>query len=118
LFHNAAQGRVVPVELITANNVTVHAALGDDGKLRLTVINKDPYIAVNAQIATGYFYSHATALRLTAKSLSSQNGIKLAGSSVNSDGTWFPSLEEQVNQNDTGYSIYVPSASAVVVTFD
>ena len=109
LFHSAAQGRIVPVDITTASNVTVHAALGDDGKLHLTIINKDPMIGINAQIGTGSSYAQATAVRLTAKSLSSQGGVTFAGSSVNSDGTWFPSVEEQVNQNRTGYTIFVPA---------
>jgi hypothetical protein len=117
LFHTVAQGKVVPVDINTNVNVTAHAVLGNDGALRLVIINKDANQTVNAEISPGQLYGEALASRLTAPSLESQTGIIFAGSSVNADGTWSPVEQEIVNKNGSGYKIVVPAASAVVVTF-
>lgn len=117
LFHTVAQGRVVPVDINTNVNVTAHAVLGNDGSLRLVIINKDASQTVNAEITPGQLYNDALASRLIAPSLESQIGVTFAGSSVNADGTWSPIEQETVNQNGAGYQIVVPAGSAVVVTF-
>jgi len=117
LFHTVAQGKVVPVDTNTNVNVIAHAVLGNDGALRLVIINKDANQTVNAEISLGGLYGEALASRLTAPSLESQTGITFAGSSVKADGTWSPIEQETVNQNGSGYQIVVPAGSAVVVTF-
>jgi hypothetical protein len=117
LFHDVAQGRTVPVELNTTINVTAHAVLGNDGALRLVIINKDANQTVNADINPGKSYSGASASRLTAPSLDATTGITFGGNSVRADGTWTADEEEMVTQNGPGYHIVVPSASAVVITF-
>jgi hypothetical protein len=117
LFHDAAQGRIIPLDMNTAANVTAHAVLGNDGTLHLVIINKDATEACNAQINPGKSYSRAGALRLTAPSLESQNGVTFGGSAVAPDGTWSGGEEETVTQNSTGYHIVVSAASAVAITF-
>jgi hypothetical protein len=117
LFHSTAKGRIVPVDINSIVNVTTHAALADDGTLRAVIINKDENQTINAQITTGMPYSKATALRLTAQSLSSQSGITFAGDSVSSDGSWAPGVQEAVQQNGAGFQIVVPAGSAVEIIF-
>jgi hypothetical protein len=56
-------------------------------------------------------------LRTLEAKLESQIGVTFAESSVDADGTWSPSEQEIVDQNEAGYQIVVPAASAVVVTF-
>jgi hypothetical protein len=119
MFHHAAIGRLVPVQ-VTANdgaNVAAHAALGDDGQVRLTIINKEEATPVDASITLvpGIDPAQTTILRLSARSLLSQTSITLGGASVASDGSWGPrSLEAVAGGN---YTVSVPPASAALVLF-
>ena len=87
LFHTLDQGKIVPVDINTNVNVTAHAVLGNDGELRLVIINKDANQTVNAEINPREIFGEALASRLTAPSLESQTGITFGGSSVGADGT-------------------------------
>lgn len=116
LFHLAAQGRIVPVEINTDLNVTAHAALGEDGQLRIVIVNKDFGRTIDARITAGNSFKEARAMRLMAESLQAEDGITLAGSPVNEDGTWFPRAEESVASNGAAFQVVVPAASAVLVT--
>lgn len=118
LFHIAANGRVVPVELDTAGNITTHATLGEDSKLWVTIINKDTKQTVNANISIDQPFSNANAWRLTAPSLQAKDGVTFAGNSVSAEGTWSPKTVESVPQIGSNYQIIVPAGSAVVVIFD
>ncbi len=119
LFHAAGQGRMVPVEIHGSTmNVTTHAILGDDGKLRVVLINKEEGQAVTAEITTGQPYAQATAMRLIGPSLNAQTGITLGGSAVNPDGSWTPESDEPVIYNGDLFQLALPAASAVVVTFE
>ena len=116
LFHIAAKGRVVPVDVNTDLNVTAHAALGEDGQLRIVIVNKDFNQTIDCRITSADSYTEATAMRLAAESLLAEEGITLGGSPVNEDGTWFPREEEPVASNGSAFQVVVPAASAVLVT--
>jgi hypothetical protein len=119
MFHYAAVGRVVPVQVTAFNqaNVVAHAAVADDGKVRLTIINKEAATPVDASItiAPGIDPAQTTILRLTARSLLSQSPVTLGGSSVAKDGSWSPTSLEAVAGGN--YSVSVPPASAALVVF-
>lgn len=116
LFHQAARGRVVPVECQTSINVTAHAVLGDDGKLRVVVINKDLTQPVHASVAPGSPRAKAEVIRLTAPSVTSKDGVTLAGSAVGGDGTWTPQPGEQVPCVNGKFEVSLPAASAALLT--
>jgi hypothetical protein len=119
MFHHAAIGRLLPVQVTADNgaNVAAHAALGDDGQVRLTIINKEEATPVDASITLvpGMNPAQTTILRLTARSLLSQTSIMLGGSSVASDGSWGPSSLEALAGGN--YTVSVPPASAALVEF-
>ncbi len=117
LFHLAAQGRIVPVEVVAATNTTAHAALDDNGTLRALVINKDPDYAITAVIDAGKQYSQANVIRLVAPSLNAKEGITLAGNPVKSDGTWVPGVVEQIKLDGKTCQVALPAASAAMITF-
>ena len=118
LFANAGKGRVVPVEMNASVNIVAHATLGDDGKLRVTLVNKTRTQAVAAQIKLGKPYATASALRLLAPALDAKTGGTFGGRAVNPDGTWVPGAAEPVVQNGDGFIIAVPAGSAVVVILE
>ncbi|OGO16558.1 MAG: hypothetical protein A2Z02_06780 [Chloroflexi bacterium RBG_16_48_7] len=115
-FHNAARGRIVPVEYGTSANISIHAVLDTDGALRLSIINKETSQDLNAAVSGGS-YTGASAQRLSAPSIHSNTGITFAGSSVKADGTWTPGPDETIIRDGSVFRVSVPAASAVLVTF-
>ena len=90
-FRQAAQGRVIPLKLAGDGvNLTSHAVLGDDGLLRVALINKDLGKHAKVGIKLANRSDQATVMRLSAPSVDAKTGITLGGSGVASDGTWHP----------------------------
>ena len=118
LFHQAACGRVVPVECQTPINVTAHAVLGDDGKLRVVIINKDLTQSVNASVASGLPRAKVEVIRLIAPSVTSKDGVTLAGSAVSRDGTWMPRPGEHVQCVNGRFEVSLPASSAALLAIE
>ncbi len=118
MFHQAAVGRLVPVQVTGSDetDVVAHAAVAVDGKVRLTIINKGDVTPVEASITLvpGMSPAQTTVLRLSAKSLLSQT-VTLGGSAVGKDGSWSPTGLEAVAGGN--YNVSVPPASAALVVF-
>ncbi len=118
LFRQAAKGQWVPLDLTTHGlNLTTYGTVDSSGTLRITVINKDPSNAAVLTIAPGAKFKTVQSMRLTAPSVSSTDGILLAGASIASDGTWFPTKIESEPMTNESFTTDVPAASAVLVTF-
>jgi hypothetical protein len=117
MFHQAAVGRMVPVQAGTPleANVTAHAAVGDDGTVRVIIINKEASTPVDASVALdpGGTSAPAGVLRLVGNSLASQS-VSLGGSFVQDDGTWAPKSPEPV-AGGASYRVSVPPASAALL---
>ncbi|NBV53937.1 MAG: hypothetical protein EBR83_10545, partial [Verrucomicrobia bacterium] len=93
-FSRAAQGRLVATELKTDANFVTHSVLGADGKLRVTLVNKDLTKPIAASLAVGGKFAKGQVLRLTAPSIDATEGVTFAGATVNADGTWAPKTTE------------------------
>jgi hypothetical protein len=117
LFHQAAVGRAVPVDVETTPeaNVVAHATLADDGTVRVVVINKEAAAPATVVIQLG-FAGPATVMRLLAASLLARDGVTLGGTAVASDGTWSPGTPEPVTPEGGQYVVTAPAASALLVT--
>jgi len=118
LFHQAAHGRTVPIDCQTEANVTAHAVLGDDGKLRVVLINKDLTKSVDVTVAAGSPRAKAEMIRLTAPTVTSKDGVTLAGSSVAENGTWTPQPGKPVEGTNGKFAVLIPATSAALITFD
>ena len=118
-FHYAAaHGKIVPIKLKSSSNIAGHAVLRSDGKLRVVLINKDELNTATVQINTTLSYTKATAIRLTAPSVSATTGVTLGGSSVASDGAWNPSIIETVPTDGSLSRVTIPAASAIIITYE
>ena len=118
LFHLAARGQVVPVECQTLANFTAHAVLGDDRKLRVVLINKDVAQPIVASIASGSASTKAEVIRLSAPSVTSTEGVTLAGSAVAKDGTWTPQPGAPVRCVNGKFEVSLPAASAALLIIE
>jgi hypothetical protein len=95
-------------------NVTAYAVHSDSGDIWLTLVNKEASRDAHVRAACPG-KATATALRLTAPSLSSKDGVLLGGSSVSSAGKWAPAPFEHVRVTGGELEIDVPAASAAMV---
>lgn len=123
-FHQAtaAGGHVVAVRasaVSTDFNVGAHAIRGSDGKLYVALINmgaQDRTLTVDSGRAT---QQQVHVLRMTAPSVQAQNGITVAGSGINADGSWTgKQLETAPITSSTNIAtVKVPAYSAALVIF-
>ena len=96
-------------------NLTAYATRDKDGRLWITVVNKDfaHDAAIEAALPEGY--SSAVAIRLSAPSMESKDRVALAGAEVSVDGTWTPGTPEKVMVTDGTAHLLAPHASAVLL---
>jgi len=116
-FHQAAQGRIVPVECQSKAKLAAHVVLADDGKLRVVLINKDLTQSVIASINCAS-RTKAEVIRLAAPSVNATEGVTLAGVAVAKDGTWSPQASEQVPCANGRCEIIIPAVSAALITLE
>lgn len=115
LVHAAARGRIVPAEVQGTFNVTAHAALDDDGTLRVVIVNKEAGHAVAVRLAAGGAYRSAGVLRLVGPALDRGDSVTFAGAAVDGDGAWTPGPAEPVTADGAGFVLSLPAGSAGVV---
>ena len=115
-FSQAAQGRLVPTETQTTANFTAQGVLGPDGKLRVTLLNKDLTRDVTVKLALGKPYSQGDVLPLTAPSASATTDVTFGGTAVTPEGKWSPAPLRKALRLDGGDGIIVaPAASAILL---
>jgi hypothetical protein len=115
-FSQAAQGRLVPTETQTTANFTAQGVLGPDGKLRVTLLNKDLTHDVTVKLALGKPYSQGDVLPLTAPSASATTDVTFGGTAVTPEGKWSPAPLRKALRLDGGDGIIVvPAASAILL---
>ena len=115
-FRQAARGRVVTLTRSgDGANLTGHAVLGDDGSLRVALINKDLESDAKVAIHLPERSGQASVMRLRAPAIDAKNDITLGGAGVAADGTWKPKSTESIAAQDGIYPIEVPAASAALL---
>ena len=117
-FAQAGLGDLVKLTLKPGHvNLTAYATKHPDGSLWLTIVNKDLVRAADVTATLPAGLTTATALRLLAPSVTSQDHVTLAGHTVTSGGQWHPGPLEVVSIQSAGLRLSVPPASAVLVEF-
>ncbi|HET7600599.1 MAG TPA: hypothetical protein VFK09_09915 [Gemmatimonadales bacterium] len=116
LVHAAARGRMVPADVAAGSNVVAHAALDDDGTLRVALVNKESGRSVAVHVTSAGSYAAADVLRLTGESLDRGDGVAFGGAGVAGDGTWAAGAAEPVARAASGFDLTLPPASAALVT--
>ena len=119
LFHQAGVGRTLPaqVESSGAANVAAHAVLGDDGGVRVALINKDATTAADVSVTIPSLPGDGSAevMRLEAASLTARSGVTLGGASVGEDGGWTSGPLEPAARSSGAWRLHLPAASAALL---
>ncbi|HYC30964.1 MAG TPA: hypothetical protein VEB59_01685 [Gemmatimonadales bacterium] len=110
-----APGRILPLRLTAAANVAAHAVLGDDGIVRVAVINQEEARGAIVTIKGACGARRGEALMLRAPSLLSKTGVTLGEAAVGDDGTWAPAATVRLDETRGGWLLELPSASAAIV---
>ena len=92
--------------------------LGADGKLRVTLVNKDLAKPIAASITVGGEFTKGEALRLTAPSVDATSDVAFAGATVSADGTWAPTTTEALTVSAGRTTIILPPASAALLILE
>jgi hypothetical protein len=115
-------GRFLPVTVSDASgatpNVTAYAVRGDDGRVRVAVIEKDDTTAAPVSIAVkiGGCAPVATVVHLTGTSLGSAQGVAIQGASVNREGRLPRRPGDLVRVDHGTVSLDIASGSAELIT--
>jgi hypothetical protein len=116
MFAQAGRGVLVPARVDAGPaGLSAFAVRGDDGSLRICLINKDSRGAIRARIAPGRRFSTASVLRLTGPAIDATQGVTLGGAIVDDAGRWASTLRETVDQSEGDLLLDVPAASAALV---
>jgi hypothetical protein len=116
-WHEMAQagGSLVRAETQNVTGLDAYAVTGDDGRLRLALVNRGS-TPLTVAVHTSLAYKSASEVSLTAPALSSLSGTTLGGASVAADGTW-TAHPQPVTVNGSSATIPVPAYTALVVTY-
>ena len=115
-FKETSRGKILPISVKSSANVTAHATLGADGKMRVLLTNKDLTKGVVAHLATGR--AKGSVVRLLAPSADAKSGITFAGSTTGADGKWAAKTTETITASGADLTVALPAGSAAVVTLD
>jgi hypothetical protein len=113
-------GQFLPVTLTSDHNVTAYAVRGEDGRVRIAVIEKDPVggAAVPVSINVGGHNGNVAVLHLTGDALDSATGVAVQGASVDRNGHLKPGHADHVRVRGGALTLTVATGSAVVITLD
>ncbi len=115
-FKEAGRGRILPTNVKCAANVTAHATLGADGKVRVLLTNKDLSQDVVADLPTRR--RQGTVARLLPPSADAKADVTYAGGATDADGKWTPRTREPLRGDGQAIEVRLPAGSAAVVTLD
>jgi hypothetical protein len=115
-FRNGAQGTVLPCNVNAGTeNVTAYASKAADGTMYVSILNKEPQTNVAVTIQTGVSERSVTLSSLTATNLNATSGLVLQGYTLNPDGSMLTSTLQSYAVGQSGITINVPAASAMLV---
>lgn len=115
-FKYGAQGKVIPCAVqANGKNVTAYAAQGADGKLYVSIVNKEPETQVAVTLQTGASYHSVSQSPLTAASLNATDGITFEGYAMQADGTMTTSPAKSFSISQASFTVNVTAASALLL---
>lgn len=114
-FSQAAQGKFVSCQSHGTAHLVAHAARGADGKLRVTLLNKDLAHPVQVNLEIGAACTRGEVLRLTSPQVDATEGVTFAEASVTAEGRWSPRTKETLSFRAGRAEVTLPAASAALI---
>jgi hypothetical protein len=110
-------GRFLPVSLSSGRNLTAYAVRGDDGHIRIALVQKDPTTAAPVQVAltVGGRDRRASVLRLTGDALDG-TATQVQGATVDGRGLLRPDAPDTVRVSHGVLDISIAAGSAAIIT--
>jgi hypothetical protein len=117
-FAQAGVGRFVGCSIdARGKNIAAYATQPDATHVIVTIINKEPGYDAKVVIRHDSLRSQpAHVVRLSGPSLESKSGVTLGGAEVSATGAWRSARAISIASNNTGLTLDVPHASALVAT--
>jgi hypothetical protein len=115
----ASHGRLLPVVVKTPVRVHAWATLGDDGAVRVALINLDKARDTVISLGVPGRSEAATLVRMKAPSLKARDGLTLGGQTWDGSIDGLPlgtAVSEPVVYDNGDYKVPLPALEAVVVT--
>ncbi|MDO3624645.1 glycosyl hydrolase family protein [Mucilaginibacter sp. BT774] len=113
--YGAAGGVIIPVNIKNSiSNYNAYACSTTDG-YTMTIINKEQKKDISLTVNAGRTVNSINVMQLKAPAVNSTTGITFAGAAVQSDGSFSPVSQGDVQIGKSNFVIKVPAASAVVV---
>lgn len=115
-FALAGNGDLIKLNLDKSDlNLTAYATKVEQGRLWITVVNKD--LSRDAALETSLpdGYTVAEAFRLTAPSVLNKDQVTFAGAAVTESGQWSPQTPEPIQASNRKARLLVPQVSAVLL---
>ena len=122
-FDLGGHGQLVPVSFQSNTNqinLTAYGVLSEEGRLHITLINKetDRTRDANVTIAPGNSYTRGQVMFLTApqNDITATAGVTLGGAPITDTGSWSGTWTSLAGSFTNGhFSVTVPAASAAIV---
>jgi hypothetical protein len=116
LVSQAGIGDMLPTHAAAGKlNFSAYSIELADGSTNVVLVNKDAANGVNASIDVGSPVASATGIYLQAPSLTSTQGVTLAGSEITPAGAWNPQAPYALPVRGNIVTLVVPPATAIVV---
>src|SRR5262249_18304677 len=116
MFAQAGRGSLVPARVDAGpSGLSAFALRGDNGNMRVCLVNKETHGIIHARVASGLRLSAVSVLRLTGPAIDATEGVTLGRASVDDGGRWAPTRREAVERSDGDAVLNVPAASAALV---
>jgi hypothetical protein len=109
-------GKLIPTTSSGSTYCSAYTSLNPDNTYSITLINKDDVNDYSFTVQLSKTTSAIEVVRLKAPAITAAIGITFAGSAVNADGTFTPSVKEQYTVNQKSFVVTLPAGSAAVVT--
>ena len=118
-FAQASRGERLSVDCDPNGvNLKAYAVAQEGNRLALTIINKDVTHPALVEVELKQRFTRGRAMRLTAPSIKSKQGVRLGGSAVAASGAWLAARTEPVACTSGRCSLAVPAGSAALIRLE
>jgi hypothetical protein len=119
MANHLGPGQLQAVTVAGAANLSAYAAKGEDGPMRIALIEKTApggKLPVSISLGRGIGSGIARVIHMTGPSLTAPSGVQIQGATVDRAGRLTPGPPDQVRYGDGSLTINLPTGSAALIT--